>query len=314
MFSKQVNFTAVAHVEVHSGPFSMCCSHNGKFFITAAVDGSIKVWETQSRKQLTKFEASASGINNVCITPDDTMIITSGGIDNKVKIWNVSSYILLQEITFPTTVFSCSVTPNGKNLLVALASSIEVFVIPLFTKCATYTQTDGSNFITFSPDSKFYGTSSANNVKIFHKSGSNVLAEHKDVVLSVCFSQNSQTLATASKDNQIKIWNLLQFNLIATLVSHNNDITGVVMTPYCDVLVSVSKDKTIKIWDYKTYVLLNTIAEKAPLSSCQISQDGQLFFACGLDGFISIYTITYPFERPASTFTVRATDAITFTP
>ena len=66
-------------------------------------------------------------------------------------------------------------------------------------------------------------------------------------------------LATAGKDNNVKVWNLTDTTLIATL-AHSDWVNSLIVLPNGD-LASGSKDKTIKVWD-----LVNK-KEKATLTS-----------------------------------------------
>ena len=71
-----------------------------------------------------------------------------------------------------------------------------------------------------------------------------------------------QHIASASKDQTIKIWDLTSNSVVATLEGHNTEVN--VLTLYeqngTPMLVSGSTGKTIKIWDLSTNSIVHTIS------------------------------------------------------
>ncbi|WP_109011553.1 PD40 domain-containing protein [Nostoc commune] len=66
---------------------------------------------------------------------------------------------------------------------------------------------------------------------------------------SVVFSPDGKTLAFASNDKTIKLWNLDTGKEITTLRGHSNYVTSVVFSPDGKTLASASRDNTIKLWN-----------------------------------------------------------------
>jgi len=65
---------------------------------------------------------------------------------------------------------------------------------------------------------------------------------------SVAFSPDGQTLASASKDRTIKLWDLRN-GLLRTLSGHSDAVRTVAISPDGQTLASGSWDKTIKVWN-----------------------------------------------------------------
>jgi Trypsin-like peptidase domain/WD domain, G-beta repeat len=74
------------------------------------------------------------------------------------------------------------------------------------------------------------------------------LTGHSDYVFSVAFSPDGRTLASGSRDNTIKLWDVPSQRQIATLTGHSNYVFSVAFSPDGQTLASGSADKTIKLW------------------------------------------------------------------
>ncbi|MGF2034672.1 MAG: AAA-like domain-containing protein, partial [Nostoc sp. CmiVER01] len=80
----------------------------------------------------------------------------------------------------------------------------------------------------------------------------NRLEGHSEEVYSVVFSPDGKTLASASRDNTIKLWNLDTGKEISTLTGHSDYVNSVVFSPDGKTLASASDDNTIKLWNLDT--------------------------------------------------------------
>jgi WD40 repeat protein len=69
---------------------------------------------------------------------------------------------------------------------------------------------------------------------------------------------NDGTLASGSRDNTIKIWNVETGILITTLAEHSSYVNALALLGNGD-LVSGSRDKSIKIWDIDTETVKMTL-------------------------------------------------------
>jgi WD40 repeat protein len=75
------------------------------------------------------------------------------------------------------------------------------------------------------------------------------LQGYSDSVESVSFSPDGQTLASASWDNTVKLWNIKDGTLIKSLHGHTSGVIDVSFSPDGKRIVSGGNDQRIILWN-----------------------------------------------------------------
>jgi WD40 repeat protein len=75
-----------------------------------------------------------------------------------------------------------------------------------------------------------------------------VLHGHTGVVRSVTFSPDGKTLASASEDKTIKLWEPRTGLELLTLTGHANWVNGVAFSPDGSTLASACNDGSVRLW------------------------------------------------------------------
>jgi len=117
------------------------------------------------------------------------------------------------------------------------------------------------------------------------------LTGHSDCLDSVAYSPDGRYLASGSRDNTIKIWEVAT-GKVRTITGHSGWVFSVAYSPDGRYLASGSADKTIKIWEVATGKQLRTLTDHSmTVWSVAYSPDGRYLASGSLDKTIKIWEV-----------------------
>jgi WD40 repeat protein len=90
---------------------------DGRSFLSASWDGTVRQWETVSGKELRRFDHEG-GVNDLALSADGKRLVTAGYNDNSVRVWEMASGRELHRFTeYETHVLGVALSRDGRQAL-----------------------------------------------------------------------------------------------------------------------------------------------------------------------------------------------------
>ena len=121
----------------------------------------------------------------------------------------------------------------------------------------SYVKTSGTitGNIQYSPDGKDLAVATNKGIWLYDAyTGDEValLSGHQGEVLAISYAPDGKMLASAGRDETVRLWNPKTSQHLVTLSGHGGLVTGVAFSPDSKHLVSGSGDATVRLWSAET--------------------------------------------------------------
>jgi len=203
----------------HSGAvFSAVFSPDGRSLASSGDDGTIRLWDTRTHKQLgSPLHHGENGVN-LAFAPDGRTLVSGG--ETTIRLWDTRTHKQLgSPLRGPGYFSSVAFSPDGGTLAAASEDN---------------------------PNIRLWDTRT-------HKQRGSVLRGHKRYVSSVAFSPDGRTLASSSTgDRTVRLWDARTHKQLgAPLRSHPGDVYDVAFNPDGTILAAAAS-RAIWLWDVRT--------------------------------------------------------------
>jgi WD40 repeat protein len=233
-------------------------SPTGQSLATASLDGTARIWDTETGELLSTLEGHQGALGEVAYNPDGTRLATASD-DNTARIWDAGTGKLLKILQgHQGTVYEVEFLPNGAYL--ATASRDETVAIwDTGTGQRTYALNaccGGSVNLAVSPDGARLAASSWDgNVYIWDtENGQQIHKLRADggPVNDVVFSHDGTWLATGGLDGVLRIWDTAG-NLLTTLEPQDewlaHSIFDLAIDPSGRLVAGITQGGKVTVWN-----------------------------------------------------------------
>ena len=107
---------------------------------------------------------------------------------------------------------------------------------------------------------------------------------HRDTILAIAFSPDGKSIASASYDKLVKVWDVDTGKQLKSLKEHTDAVYAVAFMPDGKRLVSAAGDRTLKVWDVAAGTRLTTVNDALDsLYAVAVNPAGTQIAAAGAD-------------------------------
>ena len=235
------------------GVNSVAFSPDGTTLASASYK-EVKVWDTSTWECLRTLRGHTDEVNGVTFAPNGKTLASASY--KEVLVWDTSTWECCRTLKGHTLdINSVAFSPDGKTIASASgeldeAGEIKIWDAAHGTCLRTLQGHESSvNSVAFAQDSKGSDLLISGYCKKYGDKLSipNVIAN----LISTYVLHQGRTLASASADKTLKVWDTNTDQCLDTLQGHTDWVWSVCYAPGGQILASASSDKTIKIWGIK---------------------------------------------------------------
>jgi WD40 repeat protein/Flp pilus assembly protein TadD len=276
---------------------------DGRLIATAGEDGKARLWDAASGKSLAVLVETNGFLKAVAFSPDGNTLAT-GGMGGVVRVWDVATRRVRASLTrLPEDVGAIAFSPDGRWL----AASSAILKVKWYNQATRFVSLD-----TFDAMVKVWNAVTLEELSQFK-------AQEKEI-LSLAFSADGETLATASADQCLKLWQMPS-GVMRTSVSNLDEYAFAVALSPDGTTLAVGggypwdQKAMLKLWDVRTASWLRSLTgSRGTVLSLAFAPDGQTLASAGLDPVVRLWDVHSGNERAALRGHTEAVWSVAFDP
>lgn len=300
--ASRVELTLRGHADA---VWSAVFNSDGTRIATASSDGTARIWDATTGKELLTVEPSTGILWSAAFSPNGKLLATAGE-DRIARILDATTGEELFALSgHQADVYHIVFSPDGSRLATVSPDGTSIVWDVLTGKqLLNLLEDDGGmpQLGAFSPDGSQIAivNNTMGNIEgwatIWNAvSGQKILTlPHQNAnVRSVAFSPDGRRIVTTGDDRTAKIWDANSGQELLTLYGHTDGVTTAAYNPDGTRLVTASTDRRVIIWDAATGQQLFTLpGHNSDIWSVAFNSDGTRIVTASTDGTARVWNVS----------------------
>lgn len=238
---------------------SLAHSPDGRLLAIGAADGSVRIWDVQSPKELRVLKGHSQPVRALDFSRDGRLL-ASGSSDGTLRVWEVASGKQVQLIKPGKGVWNLSFDPTATRITsVQVGGDVAFWELRSGRYLKGFRTSQLLFSASFSPSGRTMVLGrSTGGVEIWDLGSArrvNVVELASTPVYALAFSPNNRFLGVGLGDGTVLLFDLLARGekgnpkQLATLTGHTDAVSSLAFSIDSRFLVSGSGDRTLRLWD-----------------------------------------------------------------
>ena len=249
------------------GVWGMAFSSDGRILATGSDDGTLRLWHVQEAQCTNVLDGHTDDVLAIALRGQ---LLVSASQDQTVRLWNLQGQSLKIWCGCTSGIRSLSLSPNGTTLASrGLDEAVYLWQLRFDPGLSpsrpdkilqrrtglTSPLTSWASSLSFSPDGQTVATNGQDGSLLLWNVSMGLLHQwfgHDAPVWTVAFDATGNVLASGSKDESVRLWDVKTHRCLQVLEGHKHNVCAIAFDDDNQHLASGSSDQTIRLWDVKT--------------------------------------------------------------
>ncbi|WP_299402276.1 AAA-like domain-containing protein [Acaryochloris sp. IP29b_bin.148] len=287
-------------------------SPSGNVLASASGDKTIRLWSTTGQS-LHILRGHQGAVFSARFSPNGTLLATASNDEDNAHVWHVhTAWLQRQQQQHQRRIKSLSFSLDGQQLVTAWNDgvvTVEDSAQRLLHKMQSDFKTISS--LSFHPQAQLLATATKHGQVSLHRHNLplQTFQAHQDTIYSVQINHKSDRVATASRDETVKLWDL-KGKQQALLQGHQGAVYRLRFSPDDRLLLTTSADGTAWLWSAQGKSLVRLPDHQGAVYDGHFSPDAQTIATASEDGNIRLWTVQGQLlrvfrDQPSSVYRLR---------